>query len=90
MISSDQLGQIVTWLSADPPGDALAAVIAEMRARIPGLVCMQCDAADVLEDPWRAYAAFDVHLVDGASHCPQLTDDPDKAGGLLFARKVLA
>ena len=46
----------------------------------------RCDASDVTEAPFRSYARFDLHLLDGADHCVQITADPDaghrdRAGG---------
>ena len=54
------------------------------------MVCMQCDASDVLEDPWRSYADIDLHLIDASSHCTVMTTDPQRASGVLLARRVPA
>ena len=62
-----------------------AAVAGELKRCIPGLAVMRCDAADVLEEPYRSYAGLDLHLIDGSSHCPKVTDDPLRAGGVLLA-----
>jgi len=60
-------------------------VVAALRERLQGLVILLCDAADVLEEPWRSYPAFDVHLVDTSNHCTEMALDPATATGLLFA-----
>jgi len=64
-------------------GDAFAA----MRRRFPHLVLTRCDASDVTEAPFRAYPAFDLHLLDASEHCARVTDDPARATGLILARR---
>jgi hypothetical protein len=54
---------------------------------LPGLVVLSCDAADILEDPWRSYPAIDLHFVDTRNHCTEMTRDPAVATGLLLATR---
>lgn len=56
-----------------------------LRRETRDVVIMHCDASDVLEEPYRCCATFDIHLIDCSSHCPTVTGDPHKAGGLLLA-----
>ncbi|WP_043606395.1 hypothetical protein [Novosphingobium sp. Rr 2-17] len=56
-----------------------------LLAQCPGLSVMQCDASDVLEEPFRSYAAIDLHLVDARGHCVQMTADLNAATGILLA-----
>lgn len=69
--------------------DAAAArsIAGDLRNRLPGFVVLSCDAADVLEDPWRSYPAFDLHFVDTRNHCTEMTRDPAVATGLLLAAR---
>lgn len=67
--------------AAGPDGAAL-------RARFPRLTVTRCDAADLAESPYRSYPGFDLHLVDGAGHCWQLTADPAQATGIVLARRA--
>lgn len=89
-LTEQDLAEIDTVLSAQLGSGDMGPLIAELRRRLPGLVCMQCDASDVLEDPWRSYADIDLHLVDASSHCTVMTTDPLRASGVLLASKVAA
>jgi hypothetical protein len=40
------------------------------------------------ETPFREYARFDLHLVDGGSHCWRLTSDPAEATGLVVVARI--
>jgi len=84
------LVQIDAILSAALHDAGIGPVITELRHRMPGLVCMGCDASDVLEEPFRSYASIDLHLIDTRSHCAEMTSDPRRASGVLLARKVTA
>lgn len=61
---------------------------AALRARFPRLTVTRCDATDLAESPYRSYPGFDLHLVDGAGHCWQLTTDPAQATGIVLARRA--
>lgn len=60
---------------------------AALRPRLPGVVVLACDAADVLEAPWRSYPGIDLHFVDTRNHCTAMTSDPAEATGLLLAAR---
>lgn len=80
-LSRDELAEIDALFGA--PGVDVS-VLLELRHRFPGLSLTRCDASDVdTERPFRSYGRFSVYLVDGASHCWQLTPDPDRATGLV-------
>lgn len=82
---------IIDATLAGPLGDGEArALAAELRRLVPGLLCLNCDAGDVLEDAWKSYPAFDLHLVDASNHCTAMTGDPVHANGILLARKGAA
>ncbi|CAN5239418.1 hypothetical protein BH10PSE15_BH10PSE15_00130 [soil metagenome] len=82
---------IIEATLAGPLGDSEGRVLStELRRLLPGLLCLNCDASDVLEDAWRSYPAFDVHLVDATNHCTTMTHDPSDASGILLARKIAA
>lgn len=69
------------------PPDADNGAVADLRSRLPALSFTRCDASDVdADEPFRSYPRFHLYLVDGASHCWQITSDPDRATGLLVAR----
>ncbi len=86
-VSADELTEIDRVLSAP---DADAQVFAELRRRFPHLKWTRCDASDVTEAPFRSHARFDVHLLDSADHCAQLTADPTRATGIVLARRNAA
>lgn len=58
-----------------------------LRAALPALSVTRCDAGDLDQAPYRRYAGFDLHLVDGAGHCWQITADPAAATGIVLARQ---
>jgi hypothetical protein len=83
-LSSDELSEIDDLLLAP---DAGAAAFAALRQRFPHLSLTRCDSSDVdTEEPFRTYPGVTLYLVDGASHCWQLTRDPARATGLLIAQ----
>lgn len=84
-VSTDELTAIDQMLSG-PPTDAQT--FAELRRRFPHLTWTRCDASDVIEAPFRSYAQFDVHLLDSADHCSQITADPSRATGIILARRT--
>eukprot|EP01031_Cornospumella_fuschlensis_P008502 gene8502-10471_t len=62
-------------------------VLADLRRQFPHLSWTRCDASDVTEAPFRTYPGFDLHLLDAADHCVQLTEDPARATGLVLAQR---
>jgi hypothetical protein len=82
-LSADELTQIDAMLVA--PGETHPFV--ELRRRFPHLSWTCCDASDVIETPFRVYEHFDIHLLDGADHCAQITSDPARATGVVLARR---
>ena len=86
-VSADELTEIDQVLSAP---DADAQVFAQLRRRFPHLTWTRCDASDVTEAPFRSHARFDVHLLDSAGHCAQLTADPALATGIVLAMRNAA
>ncbi|MGP8232078.1 MAG: DUF6129 family protein [Methylovirgula sp.] len=60
-----------------------------LRQRFPKLFFTRCDASDVTEAPFASSAGFDVHLIDSADHCVQITADPARATGLVLARRSI-
>jgi hypothetical protein len=86
-LSADDLTQIDAILVA-----AAADVhpLAELRRRFPHLSWTRCDASDVTETPFRVYERFDIHLLDSADHCAQITSDPARATGIILARRSAA
>jgi hypothetical protein len=86
-LSTDELTEIdkvISVLEAD------AHVFAELRRRFPRLSWTRCDATDVTEVPFRTYSRFDVHLLDSADHCSQITTDPTRATGIVLAKRNAA
>jgi hypothetical protein len=89
LIDTD-LAIIEATLAGPLGGSEGRTLAAELRRQLPGLLCLNCDASDVLEESWRSYDAFDIHLVDASNHCAATTSDPALANGILLARKGLA
>ncbi|MDQ0505266.1 DUF6129 family protein [Xanthobacter agilis] len=83
-VSDTDLSEIQKVLTAE---DLAGPVFAELRQRLPKLSWTQCDASDVCEPPFLSFAAFDIHLIDTADHCVQITSDPARATGVILAKK---
>ena len=84
-LSPDVLTEIEQALSAP---DVDAAAVAALRGRFPHLSWTRCDASDVVETPFRSLARFALHPVDTADHCVQITTDPERATGIIVARRT--
>ncbi len=62
--------------------------LAQIRAGFPGLSLTSCDAGDMdAEPPVIETARFCLYLIDTHEHCVHLTHEPDRASGLILARK---
>ncbi|MFS8035743.1 hypothetical protein ACI7BZ_02065 [Xanthobacter sp. AM11] len=83
-LSDTDLSEIEQLLTGE---DASVPVFAELRRRFPALSWTQCDASDVTEAPFRTYSRFDVHLLDTADHCAHITSDPQRATGVILAKR---
>jgi hypothetical protein len=83
-LGADELVEIETMLSAAGGGEDL---VAELRQRFPRLSWTPCDAADMTDEPFRTYAAFEIHLLDRSDHCVQITADPARATGIVVATR---
>lgn len=79
-----ELAEIEQMLAAS---DAAPQAYAELRRKFPHLAWIRCDASDVTETPFRSFGAFDLHLLDSADHCAQITDDPGRATGIVLAKR---
>ena len=86
-VNAEELNELDRMLST-PNVDAQA--FAELRRRFTHLSWTRCDASDVMEAPFRSYPAFDVHLLDSADHCSQITSDLSRATGIVLARRSAA
>ena len=82
--SVEEIGEIEGVLCAP---DAGANVFAALRQRFPHLSWTQCDASDVTEEPFQTVGLYDLHLVDGAGHCAEITSDPALATGVVLAKR---
>lgn len=56
---------------------------------LPDISQRRCDADDVLEEPFRSAAGFDLHLLDTSGHCIRVIDDPLATTALLIAARPL-
>lgn len=83
-MQATELERIEAILGADVPADWQS----RLRRDLPGRVITFCDASDMTEGrPYREYSGFDLYLVDGSTHCWQLTQDVEAATGLVVARR---
>lgn len=83
-LSADDLTEIDKMLSAP---DADGTLFSTLRSRFPGLSLTRCDSSDVPDEPFRSYPQFDLHLLNTADHCAQITADPAIATGLIIAKR---
>ena len=83
-ISESELGEIESVLAES---DAAALPFATLRQKYPHLTWSRCDASDVDEEPFRTFAAFDLHLLDNVDHCALITRDLARTTGLVVAAR---
>jgi hypothetical protein len=83
-VTQEELLEIGAMLST-PDGEG--GLVGRLRSRFPHLSWTRCDASDVTEPPLASHGTFDLHLVDAHDHCVQITDDPERATGVVLARR---
>lgn len=81
-IKAEELQEIESLLAT-----ADASTYATLRQKYPHLAWSRCDASDVIEEPYRSFPAFDVHLFDVSNHCPVVVTDPAEASGMILAAR---
>jgi hypothetical protein len=81
-IKAEELQEIESLLAT-----ADASIYAHLRRQYPHLAWSRCDASDVIEEPFRSFPAFDVHLFDVSNHCPVVVSDPAAASGMILAAR---
>jgi len=82
-LSTQQLEVIAGVLLSTAPGTN---PLSALRRELIGVSVSRCDADDMSgETPFRRLPAFDVFLVDAASHCWRLVADPLEASGIIVA-----
>lgn len=86
-LAATELTEIERMLASP---EAAAQLYLELRRKFPHLAWIRCDASDVTEIPYRSFGAFDLHLLDSADHCAQITDDPARATGIVLASRAAA
>jgi hypothetical protein len=83
-INAQELQEIETLLTG---AEADASVLLALRLKFPHLKWSRCDASDVLEEPYRSFNAYDLHLMDVRDHCPVIVAHPEVAGGAILAAR---
>jgi len=86
-IQAEELQEIETLLSG---AAADGAVLGALRQKFPHLKWSRCEASDVLEEPYRSFPAYDLHLMDASNHCPVVVADPAAATGAIIAARSAA
>ena len=81
-VSFQELEEIEKIFSAEDP---VPVAISALRGKFPHLSWTKCDASDVIETPFRSYPRYDIHLLDAADHCVQMTTEPERATGVVIA-----
>ncbi len=85
-LSTQQLEVIASVLAATAPG---INPVSALRRELDGVSVSRCEADDMCgETPFRRLPAFDVFLVDTASHCRRLVADPQEASGIIVAARA--
>jgi hypothetical protein len=80
-LSAQQLETITGLLLQLAPGTN---PLPALRSQLHELAITRCDADDMRgETPYRRLPAFDLYLVDAASHCWTLVADPSDASGVI-------
>jgi hypothetical protein len=84
-LTASDLAEIEQVLASSDVGSQL---YLELRQKYPHVVWIRCDASDVTEAPFRSFREVDMHLLDSADHCAQITADPARATGIVLAKRV--
>lgn len=84
-LAAAELAEIEQMLESS---NAASHAYLELRQKFPHLAWIRCDASDVTETPYRSFGLFDLHLLDSADHCAQITDDPARATGIVLAKRA--
>jgi len=84
---ASELAEIEQILASSDVGSQ---AYSELRRKYPHLAWIRCDASDVTETPFRSFREFDLHLLDSADHCAQITADPERATGIVLAKRGAA
>ncbi|OSI65741.1 DUF6129 family protein [Bradyrhizobium canariense] len=58
-----------------------------LRQRFPHLAWICCEASDITQSPFHRLGQFDLHLLDSGGHCAQITNDPQRATGIVLAKR---
>ncbi|MGY4412456.1 hypothetical protein ACVWW4_004192 [Bradyrhizobium sp. LB7.1] len=58
-----------------------------LRQKVPHLAWICCEACDMTQSPFRRVGKFDLHLLDSGGHCVQITNDPQRAAGIVLAKR---
>jgi hypothetical protein len=80
----EELSEIDRVLSG---AESAGVVVALLRRQFPHLSWTRCDASDMTEAPFRSYSRVDLHLLNSADHCAQITGDPASATGIVLAER---
>ncbi len=84
-LSSQQIEAAASVLTTIAPGSN---PLPDLRRELGGIPVTRCDADDMSgEKPFRRLPAFDLFLVDAASHCWRLVDDLNQASGFIVAAR---
>jgi hypothetical protein len=70
---------------ASPSASAESA--GRLRGKLPHLSLTRCDASDMMEEPFRLYPSYELHLIDAGDACVKFTADPARATGIVLARR---
>ncbi|MET4754390.1 hypothetical protein [Bradyrhizobium sp. RT11b] len=58
-----------------------------LRQTFPHLAWICCEASDMTQSPFRRVGQFDLHLLEGGGQCVQITIDPQRATGIVLAKR---
>ena len=87
-LEASHIARIDAALAALGPATDAATIAVALGQLLPGVAQRHCEAADVLEEPFRSAPGFDLFLLDASTHCIIVTDVPDEANALLIAAKA--
>uniref|UniRef100_UPI00397B2F5B hypothetical protein n=1 Tax=Bradyrhizobium sp. NDS-1 TaxID=3080014 RepID=UPI00397B2F5B len=58
-----------------------------LRQTFPHLAWICCEASDMTQRPFRRVGQFELHLLDSGGQCAQITNDPQRATGIVLAKR---
>ncbi|HYD32147.1 MAG TPA: hypothetical protein VEB64_15000 [Azospirillaceae bacterium] len=87
-LTAEQIDAIASLANARfTEGASLDAAIKAIKGAFPELTVTGCLESDMTQSPYREETGYFLFLVDRSAHCWTITGDPEKATGVVIAKR---